>query len=164
VALRAAGERFGYPELAQLLRRRGVTEGDAYVAQMREVFRRMVFNILIDNTDDHEKNHALLMTDAQQYELSPAFDILPSGQALGFQQMRVGEQEADSTVANALSMAPLYGLAKDEAIKEAQAIARVVEEWKQHFATCGVMRGDIDLYAEQIDRPFLSDQRRELKP
>jgi serine/threonine-protein kinase HipA len=104
VALRAAGERFGYPELAQLLRRRGVTDGDAYVAQMREVFRRMVFNILIDNTDDHEKNHALLMTDAQQYELSPAFDVLPSGQALGFQQMRVGEQEADSTVANALSM------------------------------------------------------------
>ena len=161
VALRAAGERFGYPELAQLLRRRGVTEGDAYVAQMREVFRRMVFNILIDNTDDHEKNHALLMTDAQQYELSPAFDVLPSGQALGFQQMRVGEQEADSTVANALSMSPMYGLAKNEAVKEAQAVARVIDGWKQHFAECGVTGGDIDLYAEQIDRSFLLDQRRE---
>jgi serine/threonine-protein kinase HipA len=162
VALRAAGERFGYPELAQLLRRRGVTDGDAYVVQMREVFRRMVFNILIDNTDDHEKNHALLMTDSQQYELSPAFDILPSGQALGFQQMRVGEQEADSTVANALSLSQMYGLAKGEAVKEAQTVARVIDEWKQHFAACGVTRGDIDLYAEQIDRPFLLDQRREL--
>ena len=161
VALRAAGERFGYPELAQLLRRRGVTEGDVYVAQMREVFRRMVFNILIDNTDDHEKNHALLMTDAQQYELSPAFDVLPSGQALGFQQMRVGEQEADSTVANALSMSPMYGLTKNEAVKEAQAVARVIDGWKQHFAECGVTGGDIDLYAEQIDRSFLLDQRRE---
>jgi serine/threonine-protein kinase HipA len=130
VALRAAGERFGYPELAQLLRRRGVTDGDAYVADMREVFRRMVFNILIDNTDDHEKNHALLMTDAQQYELSPAFDILPSGQALGFQQMRVGEQEADSTVANALSMSAMYGLAKSEAVKEAQAVAQTVDGWR----------------------------------
>jgi serine/threonine-protein kinase HipA len=162
VALRAAGERFGYPELAQLLRRRGVTDGDAYVVQMREVFRRMVFNILIDNTDDHEKNHALLMTDSQQYELSPAFDILPSGQALGFQQMRVGEQEADSTVANALSLSQMYGLAKGEAVKEAQAVARVIDGWKEHFAACGVTRGDIDLYAEQIDRPFLLDQRREL--
>jgi serine/threonine-protein kinase HipA len=161
VALRAAGERFGYPELAQLLRRRGVT--GVYVAQMREVFRRMVFNILIDNTDDHEKNHALLMTDAQQYELSPAFDVLPSGQALGFQQMRVGEQEADSTVANALSMSPMYGLAKNEAIKEAQEVAQVIEGWKQHFVACGVTRGDVDLYAEQIDRPFLRDQRSELK-
>jgi serine/threonine-protein kinase HipA len=163
VALRAAGERFGYPELAQLLRRRGVTDGDAYVADMREVFRRMVFNILIDNTDDHEKNHALLMTDAQQYELSPAFDILPSGQALGFQQMRVGEQEADSTVANALSMSAMYGLAKSEAVKEAQAVAQTVDGWRQHFTACGVTRGDIDLYAEQIDRSFLRDQRSELR-
>jgi serine/threonine-protein kinase HipA len=163
VALRAAGERFGYPELAQLLRRRGVTDGDAYVAQMREVFRRMVFNILIDNTDDHEKNHALLMTDAQQYELSPAFDVLPSGQALGFQQMRVGEQEADSTVANALSMSPMYALTKSEALKEARAVAQVIDGWKPHFAACGVTHGDIDLYAEQIDRPFLRDQRGELR-
>ena len=162
VALRAAGERFGYPELAQLLRRRGVTDGDAYLAQMREVFRRMVFNILIDNTDDHEKNHALLMTDAQQYELSPAFDVLPSGQALGFQQMRVGEQEADSTVANALSLSQMYGLAKNEAVEEAQTVARAIDGWKQHFAACGVTSGDIDLYAEQIDRPFLRDQRRDV--
>jgi serine/threonine-protein kinase HipA len=162
VALRAAGERFGYAELAQLLRRRGVTDGDAYIAQMREIFRRMVFNILIDNTDDHEKNHALLVTDAQQYELSPAFDVLPSGQALGFQQMRVGDQEADSTVANALSLSQLYALTKDEAVKEAQAVARAVDGWKQHFAACGVTRGDIDLYAEQIDRPYLRDQRRDV--
>jgi hypothetical protein len=62
----------------------------------------VLFNILIDNTDDHEKNHALIMQDSQQYELSPAYDVLPSGQALGFQQMRVGEQEADSTLLNAL--------------------------------------------------------------
>ena len=85
----------------------------------------MVFNILMDNTDDHEKNHALLMTDAQQYELSPAFDILPSGQALGFQQMRVGDQEADSTIANALSLSQMYGLTKNEAVKEARAVAQV---------------------------------------
>ena len=90
VALRAAGERYGYPELAQLLRRRGVVERDVYLAQMRELFRRMVFNILIDNTDDHEKNHAVFLTDAQQYELSPAYDVLPSGQALGFQQIDAG--------------------------------------------------------------------------
>jgi serine/threonine-protein kinase HipA len=160
VALRAAGERFGYPELAQLLRRRGVTDGDAYVAQMREVFRRMVFNILIDNTDDHEKNHALLVTDAQQYQLSPAFDVLPSGQALGFQQLRVGEQEADSSVGNALSLSEMYGLTKNEALEEARAVAQVIDGWKEHFAACGVTQRDIDLYAEQIDRPFLREQRR----
>jgi serine/threonine-protein kinase HipA len=102
------------------------------------------------------------MTDTQQYELSPAFDVLPSGQALGFQQMRVGDQEADSSVANALSMSPMYALTKNEAVKEAQAVAQAVDGWQQHFTACGVTRGDIDLYAEQIDRPFLRDQRREI--
>jgi serine/threonine-protein kinase HipA len=161
VALRAAGERYGYPELAQLLRRRGVIAKDAYRAHMRELFRRMVFNILIDNTDDHEKNHALILTDAQQYELSPAYDVLPSGQALGFQQMRVGEQEADSTLTNALSMSRLFELDRDDAIKELKAVVRVVERWRQHFKECGVTRGDIELYTGQIDRPFLADQRKE---
>lgn len=163
VALRAAAERFGYPELAQLLRRRGVTAGDAYVGHMRELFRRMVFNILIDNTDDHEKNHALLMTDAQQYELSPAYDVLPCGQGLGFQQMRVGEQEADSTLANALTMSQMFALRSDDAMREIRAVARVVDGWREHFRACGVTAGDIDLYAEQIDRPFLRDQRNEVK-
>lgn len=128
---------------------------------MHELFRRMVFNILIDNTDDHEKNHALLMTDAQHYALSPAYDVLPSGQALGFQQMRVGEDEADSTLANALSMSPQFGLDREAAQQEIRRVARVVEGWKEHFGSCGVTGGDVDLYAEQIDQAFLRDQRRE---
>jgi serine/threonine-protein kinase HipA len=159
VALRAAGEQFGYPELAQLLRRKGVAQGNRYVEDMRELFRRMVFNILIDNTDDHEKNHALMVTERGQYELAPAFDVLPSGQALGFQQMRVGEQAADSTLANALSMSVLFGLKGDEAVREASAVARVVSGWKEHFTACEVTPADIELYAQQIDRPFLREQR-----
>ena len=161
VALRAAGEQFGYPELAQLLRRRGIAQGNRYSQDMRELFRRMVFNILIDNTDDHEKNHALVMTERGQYELAPAFDVLPSGQALGFQQMRVGEQAADSTLANALSMSSLFALKGDEAAREVSAVAQVVSGWKEHFAASGVTPADIELYAEQIDRPFLREQREE---
>jgi len=127
--------------------------------QMQELFRRMVFNILIDNTDDHEKNHALLADDAQQLELSPAFDVLPSGQALGYQQMRVGEDDADSTLANALSMCTLFALTKNEAQREAAAVATVVAGWKKHFGARGVSARDIALLTEQIDRPFLREQR-----
>ena len=161
VALRAAAEQIGYPELAQLLRRKGVVQEGRYTRDMHELFRRMVFNILIDNTDDHEKNHALIRGEREQYELAPAFDVLPSGQALGFQQMRVGEQAADSTLANALSMSALFALKKDEASSEIRAVARVVSGWKEHFAASGVAAADIELYAEQIDRPFLRDQRTE---
>ena len=160
VALKAAGEGLGYPELAQLLRRRGVAESSLGRAQMAEVFRRMVFNILIDNTDDHEKNHALLMTDRGEYELSPAFDVLPSGQALGYQQMRVGVDMADSTLANALSEHGQFGLKRGEAETQLRQVVAVVAGWKHHFAAAGVRASDVESLSQQIDRPLLADQRR----
>jgi serine/threonine-protein kinase HipA len=127
---------------------------------MAEVFRRMVFNILIDNTDDHEKNHALLMTDRGEYELSPAFDVLPSGQALGYQQMRVGVDMADSTLANALSEHGQFGLKRSEAETQLRQVVGVVAGWKHHFAAAGVRASDVESLAQQIDRPLLADQRR----
>ena len=161
VALKAAGEPLGYPELAQWLRRRGATAGGRHLEQMRELFRRMVFNILIDNTDDHEKNHALLMADSGEYELSLAFDVLPSGQALGYQQMRVGAQAADATLANALSECVQFGLKKDEAIAQVRQVCEAVAGWKEHFLRTGVAAADVKSLADQIDRPFLRDQRDE---
>ncbi|MET4575870.1 type II toxin-antitoxin system HipA family toxin [Ottowia thiooxydans] len=160
VALKGAGEALGYPELAQWLRRRGITAGGLHLAQMRELFRRMVFNILIDNTDDHEKNHALLMADSGEYELSPAFDILPSGQALGYQQMRVGADASDATLENALSEHGQFGLRRDEAVAEVRQVCAAVSGWKEHFAHTGVIAADIESLAGQIDRPFLLEQRK----
>ncbi len=127
---------------------------------MHELFRRMVFNILIDNTDDHEKNHALLMTDRGEYELSPAFDVLPSGQALGYQQMRVGQQGAESTLENALSQAAQFGLKPDQAIAHVRTVAAVVDRWHAHFAQAGIDKADMALLNVQIDRPFLRQQRQ----
>jgi serine/threonine-protein kinase HipA len=161
VALKAAGELIGYPELAQLLRRRGNVERDQNVTEMRELFRRMVFNILLDNTDDHEKNHVLLVNDAVHYELSPAFDVLPSGQALGFQRMRVGEAAADSTLENALSLCAQFGLTRPAARREIALVASVVAGWREHFLRVGVTRTDVEQIEEQIERPFLREQRAE---
>ena len=159
VALRAAGSAPGYPALAQLLRRRGVLADRLWQHDMHELFRRLVFNILIDNTDDHEKNHVLLVQDNQQLRLSPAFDVLPTGQALGYQSMEVGEEGAVSSVANALSMAAMYGLSRPEALEEARRVARVVDGWQAHFTELGVSASAIALLADQIDRPFLREQR-----
>lgn len=159
VALRAEGNVMGYPELAQLLRRRGPTAGGVARDQMRELFRRMVFNILMDNTDDHEKNHVLLVDDAQYFHLAPAFDVLPTAQALGYQQMRVGRASADSTVDNALSEAVLFGMTRGEAVMEAAFVAAVCANWKEHFREMGVTKPDIEYLAQYVDREFLARQR-----
>lgn len=157
MALRAAGQELGYPELALLLRRRA--PADEFAAQGEQLFRRMVFNILIDNTDDHEKNHALLMTPTQHWRLSPAFDVLPSGHALGYQQMRVGLQGAESTLTNALSEHRAFALTLAQAQQVASQVAQVVSHWQEAFASQGVTAADLALLARAIDRPFLKAQR-----
>jgi serine/threonine-protein kinase HipA len=159
VALKAAGEQMGYPELAQLLRRRGPVRQGLAKAHMRELFARMVFNILIDNTDDHEQNHVVLMNDQGEYLLSPAFDVLPIGQALGYQQMRVGADGTVSSLDNALSEHAQFGLRLGEAQQLIRDLVNVVARWPAHFAACGVRRQDLDSLAEQIDRPGLLAQR-----
>ncbi len=162
VALRAEGSEMGYPELAQLLRRRAPTSNGSAQSQMKELFKRMIFNILMDNTDDHERNHVLLMDDAQHLSLSPAFDVLPTGQSLGYQQMRVGKDRNDSTVTNALSQATLFGLTPKEAQDAARQVAAVCSKWQDHFTACNVTPRDIDLLTPHIDRQFLKDQRTAL--
>jgi serine/threonine-protein kinase HipA len=162
VALRAEGSPYGYPELAQLLRRRAPVREGIAKAQMRELFRRMVFNILMDNTDDHEKNHVLLMDDAQHLLLAPAFDVLPACQGLGYQQMRVGQDGADASIENACSEAALFGLSAAEAWAQAARVAKVCSQWKLHFSQAGVGATDIEHLSRFIDRDFLRTQRESL--
>ena len=50
-------------------------------------------------------------------------------------------------------------MTKDQAVNAVKAVARIVDGWKEHFALCGVTTGDIDLYAEHLDRRFLKEQR-----
>jgi serine/threonine-protein kinase HipA len=159
VALRAAGEALGYPQLAQLLRR--VAPADAIRSQQGQLFRRMVFNILMDNTDDHEKNHALLRQADGHYLLSPAFDMVPSAQGLGYQAMVVGDQASESTLVNALSQARQFGLKANAASAIIAQLAAGVAGWKKHFKFKGVAEQDIALLAQYIDGDRLRQQRDE---
>ncbi|MCP5276959.1 MAG: HipA domain-containing protein [Thiobacillus sp.] len=158
VALKAAGVELSYPNLALLLRRRG--DVDVNRDQMHELFRRLVFNILIDNTDDHEKNHVLLVTQNQHYALAPAFDVLPMGQSLGYQAMTIGERGAESSLHNALTAAAQYWLTPQGALAEASRVARVVNGWRSHFAGLGLAAGVLDELGGHIDRPYLLEQRQ----
>lgn len=158
VALHAAGEEMGYPELAQLIRRLG--EPHRIAEQQQEIFRHMVFNILIDNTDDHEKNHALIQLgngthgSKGRYELSPAYDVLPTLQGLRYQQMRVGKQGAEATVTNALSECQQFGLNMHLAKSIVQEVSDVVSQWRHHFAASGVTPETLDLIGRFVDGEF----------
>ncbi len=157
---------YSYPNLAQLLRRNGVARGGQNLLDMRELFRRMVFNILMDNTDDHEKNHALLMTLPGRHgslRLAPAFDVLPTNSGQGRQEFGVGTDGFDSTLANALSQCQLFGLSESEARLEISKVIDVVNGWRRYFSDCGVSSSDIDNVAQRIEGEPLLSQRIEFK-
>ncbi|WGZ95061.1 MAG: type II toxin-antitoxin system HipA family toxin [Candidatus Thiothrix putei] len=125
---------------------------DVQTQQRAELFRRMAFNILIENSDDHEKNHAFVF-DAGFWSLAPAFDVLPNTSNAGYQQMGVGQQGALGTLDNALSECGLFGLSREQAIEEWFKVAAVVAEWDQVFASFGVSGKDIGYLRTFIDQP-----------
>ena len=109
--LGAVPSEYSYVELADV--RRLVGDEVKLTADLRELFRRMVFNILIDNTDDHERNHGFLHDDG--WRLAPAFDLSSQATGLGYQSMVVGADNTGATLDNALSHSGRFGLSQDEA-------------------------------------------------
>jgi serine/threonine-protein kinase HipA len=157
----------GYPELARILRRVGVTQANIHQQDARELFRRMVFNILIDNTDDHEKNHSLLVVNPFEngrLKLAPAYDVLPTNSGQGYQEFICGAQGRDSTLENAMSQCDAFGLLPTQAAVEVAKVIAVVQTWKIHFAKVGVTQRDIDSLAQQIDGEYLLAQRTGFDP
>ena len=148
VALRAAALDYGYPEMALLLRRLGVASD--IKTNVEQLFKRMVFNILMDNTDDHEKNHAFVWR-AGAWHLAPAFDVLPTNLGLAYQSMRVGQEGADATLSNALSDHRAFGVNLQEAKHWVSEVQAVTQHWARHFAQHGVRDADIQRLAQFID-------------
>ena len=157
----------GYPALARILRRVGVTRDDSNQWDARELFRRMVFNILIDNTDDHEKNHSLLIINPLsngRLRLAPAYDVLPTNSGQGYQEFICGNDGRDSTLDNAMSQCEAFGLLQAEAASEVERVIEVVNQWRTHFVQAGVTAHDIESLGERIDGEELLKQRLHFDP
>ncbi|EKF72816.1 hypothetical protein A11A3_16787 [Alcanivorax hongdengensis A-11-3] len=116
----------------------------------RELFRRMVFNILIGNIDDHARNHACFW-DGQALELTPAYDVCPQPR-LGYSAdlaMIVGSLGRAATLNNAISQAERFGLANDEAAECIDALTQTVAtRWENTFSAAGLAAGDIEYLAK----------------
>jgi serine/threonine-protein kinase HipA len=118
---------WSYPALAEELRR---VCSDPKAAA-RELFKRMCFNALISNTDDHPRNHAIIAIDAT-WHLSPAYDLTPTP-AVGMERdlaMIVGDLGRRATAENLATQAPRFLLSAQEAkaiVNDMKACVR--NEW-----------------------------------
>lgn len=134
-----------YADIADALRRHGAATRIA--ADLEELFARMVFNILVNNDDDHLRNHGLLwVPEARGWQLSPLYDVVPrpTHASERFLHLGIGPQGRLATLTNAMGWAARFGLTHDKALAVVDRIWRVVREWKHHFEEYGVSADEID--------------------
>jgi serine/threonine-protein kinase HipA len=85
---------FGYEQTVQIMKKMNITQSD-----IEQFFRRMVFNIMARNQDDHVKNISFLMDKNGNWRLSPAYDITymydPTGKWTNEHQMLVNGKSSD---------------------------------------------------------------------
>jgi serine/threonine-protein kinase HipA len=114
------------------------------VNDLPELFKRMVFNILVSNKDDHAFNHGLLFKDGR-WLLSPAFDVVAGEGQSKVQSINVGDYNRESSLRNALSRCQDFRLSKIEAKKIIDDMVDIVKcEWKSVFLSNGVSQAMID--------------------
>ena len=110
--------------------------------ELEEQFRRMVFNLVARNQDDHVKNIAFLMDRTGQWSLSPAFDITwsfnPAGDWTATHQMTVNGKRDQFTRADLLAAGRSAQLKRGRAEAIAEEVIAAVRDWPRYAAEAGV--------------------------
>jgi serine/threonine-protein kinase HipA len=116
-----------YLELVDLLQSRGANTS----ADCEQLFRRVLFNILIHNTDDHLRNHGFFI-DEQGIRLSPAYDLNPS---IDRTELTLAINEVDTTCDVSIAMDAYrgYGLTAQQADRVQQQVQTAVYGWRSEI-------------------------------
>lgn len=117
-----------YLELVDFLRVHGARPQD----DMRQLWRRMVLNVLISNTDDHLRNHGFLHQPGAGWTLSPAYDLnpVPADVKPRVLSTALDFDDATASLALALEVAPYFELAGGAAHAIATEVAQVTAQWR----------------------------------
>ncbi|MDP3134302.1 MAG: HipA domain-containing protein, partial [Burkholderiaceae bacterium] len=115
-------------------------------ADNEELFKRMVYNVLVSNDDDHLRNHGFLFDPRiRGWRLSPLYDVLPraSHATERFLHLGVGPQGRLATLDNALAAHAMFTLSKAKAAQLIADVWKTVREWKVFFEGFGVSADEI---------------------
>jgi serine/threonine-protein kinase HipA len=131
-----------YLELIDLLQSRGAdTRSDC-----EQLFRRVLFNVLIHNTDDHLRNHGFFV-DESGLRLSPAYDINPSVDRKEL-TLAINEVETACDVSIAMEASRDYGLRAREAADALRQVRDAVAGWREEATGLNIPKAEQDLMAD----------------
>ncbi|MDQ7761620.1 HipA domain-containing protein [Xanthomonas sontii] len=140
-------EHSSYAEIAHAIENHGAVA--AIADDLRQLFRRVVFNVLIGNRDDHLRNHGFLRT-ADGWRLSPAFDVNPNpdkdAHVLG-----VGLDDPTPDTRLLLDTCAYYRLSKVQAGEIIEQVRTAVRGWPSEARRCGARHAEIAAMGAFID-------------
>ena len=135
----SADDGTSYLELVSFLRSNGASPKKDLV----ELWKRIVFNMAVSNTDDHLRNHGFILTQTG-WRLSPLYDVNPTpyGEYLA---LNVSEDDSSIDFDLAIETAEYYGISRKEAEKIVKEISATVREnWERIATSYGISRGSIE--------------------
>lgn len=134
----AGSEGASYSEMADFI----ISNGSDAEADLKELWRRIVFNMAVSSTDDHLRNHAFILTKTG-WKLSPLFDVNPNAYGSKL-SLNVLDNDNSINFRNAEICAVDYGIDEHEAKQEIEKIVTVVNEnWRKKAADYGLGRNAV---------------------
>ncbi|MBB5055471.1 hypothetical protein HDF16_000140 [Granulicella aggregans] len=134
-----------YLELVELLQSRGA---DTH-ADCEQLFRRVLLNVRIHNTDDHLRNHGFFV-DAQGIRLSPAYDINPSVDRDEL-SLAIDETESTCDISVAMNAYKTYGISSAEADAALESVEAAVVGWRTEATRFGISKAEQDVMAAAFE-------------
>ena len=129
----------GYLDLAGFI----MQHSPAAKEDLEQLWRRMAFNVLVSNTDDHLRNHGFLLT-REGWRLSPAYDMNPNEMGHGL-TLNISENSNDLDVSLAIETAHLYHLKKESAERILKDMHQKISNWRAVAKGLGISNSEIEL-------------------
>ncbi len=134
-----ASSGFGYLDIVDfILRHSGDTEQN-----LRELYRRVAFNICIGNSDDHFRNHGFLLT-RRGWTLSPAYDMNPTLST--HQSLLISSTTSEANLGILLKASEEYMLPREEARSIIDEVRKGLEGWQSLATRLGISQREISLF------------------
>jgi serine/threonine-protein kinase HipA len=147
----ADGEQRSYLEIAEVIER----YSPRATADLRELYRRIIFSVLTGNTDDHLRNHAFLR-ERRGWALSPAYDLNPNPDRPTRLSTAIDLDDTSASIETALSVCRYFRLSAAEARTLISDVERATAGWRTEAATLGLPANQVSRMASA----FETDQRR----
>ena len=116
---------------------------------LRQLYRRVAFNIAIGNSDDHFRNHGFLLT-PRGWTLSPAYDMNPTLNE--YQALLINSTTNHADLQVLLESSEEYMIGKDEAVRIIEEVKAGVKHWKSIATRLGIAKREMDVFEQVFQR------------